>query len=444
MIVTGIVILFLIAITAFFAAAETALTATSRSLMYQLEQEGDKRAATVNRLLARRERLISTVLLGNTAINILASALATSVMIEHFGERGIAYATGIMTVLVLIYGEILPKTFALLHTTSTALRVAGIMSVLVAVVRPLSVVMHGIVGGTLRLLRVSTEIVRSAEQTLAELRGTIEMQMSDKQIIHEVKHERAMLRSVLDLADVTVGEIMVHRKKLVTIDADLPIADIIEQVAGSPYSRIPLWREQPDNIVGVIHAKALLRALESAEGRPEKVDVVALATKPWFIPDTTTLLDQLHAFRAKREHFALVVDEYGALLGAVALEDILEEIVGDIRDEHDVAVAGVRPQTDGSYLIDGAVTLRDLNREFDWGLPDDQATTLAGLILYEARTIPDTGQRFLFHGFRFEVVRRTRNQLTLLRVRPAPKGGSETSGTEASGADTAAAPSAAA
>jgi Mg2+/Co2+ transporter CorB len=231
---------------------------------------------------------------------------------------------------------------------------------------------------------------------------------------------------VLDLADVTVGEVMVHRKKLITIDADLPIADIIEQVAGSPYSRIPLWRGQPDNIAGVIHAKALLRALESARGHAEKVDVVALAAKPWFIPDTTTLLDQLHAFRARREHFALVVDEYGALLGAVTLEDILEEIVGDIRDEHDVAVAGVRPQTDGSYLIDGAVTLRDLNREFDWDLPDDQATTLAGLILYEARTIPEAGQQFLFYGFRFEVVRRSRNQITLLRVRPEPKAGAET------------------
>ncbi|MHB1205200.1 MAG: HlyC/CorC family transporter [Rhodospirillaceae bacterium] len=434
MIITGLVVLGLIALTAFFSAAETALTATSRSLMYQLEQEGDKRAARVNRLLARRERLISTVLLGNTLINILASALATSAMIDAFGERGIAYATGIMTVLVLIYGEILPKTFALMHTTATALRFAGIMTVLVTIVRPLSVVIHVVVSGTLRLLRVSTEMARTAEQTLTELRGTIEMQMSEKGIIHEVKHERAMLRSVLDLADVTVGEVMVHRKKLLTIDADLPINDIIEQVASSAYSRIPLWREQPDNIAGVIHAKALLRALESSGGHAEKVDVVALAAKPWFIPDTTTLLDQLHAFRARREHFALVVDEYGALLGAVTLEDILEEIVGDIRDEHDVPVAGVRPQTDGSYLIDGAVTLRDLNREFDWGLPDDQATTLAGLILYEARTIPEAGQQFLFHGFRFEVVRRSRNQITLLRVRPEPKAGAESASASSAGA----------
>ena len=418
MILTVIVILALIALTAFFAAAETALTATSRSLMYQLEQDGDKRAATVNRMLARRERLISTVLLGNTLINILASALATSVAIEEFGESGIAYATGVMTLLVLIYGEILPKTFALLHTTVTALRVAGIMSFLVAIAAPINAVIQIIIEGTLRIFRITTTHQRTAEQILSELRGTIELHMADKQIIHEVKHERAMLRSVLDLADVTVGEIMIHRKKVVTVDADLPVAEVIEQIAGSAFSRLPLWRERPENIVGILHAKALLRALEAADGKMETIDVVAIAAKPWFVPDTTTLQDQLHAFRARREHFALIVDEYGTLLGALTLEDILEEIVGDIRDEHDVPVAGVRPQTDGSYLIDGSVTLRDLNREFDWALPDDQASTLAGYLLHEARTIPETGQKFLFNGFRFDVVRRVRNQLTLIRVTP--------------------------
>ncbi|MBY0509572.1 MAG: HlyC/CorC family transporter [Rhodospirillaceae bacterium] len=422
MLVTAIVIVILIAITAFFSAAETSMTAASRSQLYQLEQEGDARAKTVNRLLARRERLISTVLLGNNLINILASALATSVMIETFGDRGIAYATGIMTVLILIYGEILPKTFALMHTTSTALRLAGIMSALVAILHPFNIAVQVVVSWTLRMFRVSAANRHSYEQLMSEIRGTIEMHIADKEIVHEEKHEHVMLRSVLDLADVTVGEIMIHRKKVATIDADLPIADIVEQVAASPYSRVPLWRDQPDNIVGVIHAKALLRAIDSV-GR-EKVDVLALAAKPWFIPDSTSLLDQLNAFRARREHFAMVVDEYGTLLGVVTLEDILEEIVGDIRDEHDIPVAGVRPQTDGSYLIDGSVTLRDLNREFAWSLPDDKASTLAGFVLHEARAIPEAGQQFLFNGFRFQIVRRTRNQLTLLRVEP-PRTGAE-------------------
>ncbi len=419
MLITSIIILVLVAISALFAAAETSLTAVSRSQIYQMEQEGNARAKTVKRLLGRRERLISTVLLGNTLVNILASALATSIMIENFGERGIAYATGIMTLLILIYGEILPKTVALLHTTSTALYVAGLMSALVVVVTPFNIVVHAFINGTMRMFGVVTENNRTVEKIMAELRGTIEMHMADKQIVHEVKHEHVMLRSVLDLADVTVGEVMIHRKTVATIDADLPIADILEQIADSQYSRVPLWREQPDNIVGVIHAKALLRAVNATGGHTTKLNVLALAAKPWFIPDSTTLLDQLNAFRARREHFAMVVDEYGTLLGVVTLEDILEEIVGDIGDEHDIPVAGVRPQTDGSYIIDGSVTLRDLNREFDWGLPDDKASTLAGFVLHEARMIPETGQQFLFHGFRFQVARRTRNQLTQLRVTPA-------------------------
>ncbi|MCA0200011.1 MAG: HlyC/CorC family transporter [Proteobacteria bacterium] len=426
-------VLVLLTVAAFFSVAETALTTASKPLMHQLESEGDPRAGTVAKLLDEREEMISTVLLGNNLVNILASALTTSLMIDMFGNEGVFYATAIMTVLVVIYGEILPKTYALLYTTSASLKCAGVMYFLMRLFKPFNAAIEYFVNGALRMFKLSTTVSRSAKEVLAELRGAIEVQMADKQIIHEVKHERAMLRSVLDLAEYPVSDVMVHRQKLITIDADLPIAQIIEQMAASPYSRIPLWRDQPDNIVGLIHAKALLRALESVEGQAEKVDVVRLAIKPWFIPATTTLLDQLNAFRARREHFAMVVDEYGTLLGALTLEDILEEIVGDIRDEHDVAVAGVRPQTNGSYLIDGSVTLRDLNREFDWDLPDDKASTVAGLVLYEARTIPEPGQKFLFHGFRFEVLRRARNQLTLVRVTP-PKPNDE-SASEAMAAD---------
>lgn len=418
MLVTVAVIVTLILVSSFFSAAETALTATSRSLMFQLEQEGDRRAAKVNKLLKRRERLISTILFANTAVNILASALTTEVMIEAFGDRGVVYATGIMTVVLLIYAEILPKTFALLHTTATALNLAGLMTVLVWLMTPFNIGVQWIVNATMRLFRVRTENTRTPEQLLSELRGTIELHMGEHDVREGVKTERAMLRSVLDLSQVTVAEINTHRKRTVTMDADLPVQELIDQMAASPYSRVPLWRGEPDNIVGVLHAKALLRVASSSGLDVNNVDVVALASPPWFIPDSTNLQDQLDAFRRRREHFALVVDEYGTLLGVVTLEDILEEIVGDIRDEHDVPVAGVRPQTDGSYLIDGAVTLRDLNREFEWDLPDDMATTLAGLVLYESRMIPAPGQKFMFHGFRFEVLRRNRNQITLLKVTP--------------------------
>jgi len=419
-------IFLLIAASAFFAGVETALTAASQPLMRQLEQEGDERAATVTRILTRRSRMITSLLLGNVLVHVLASALTTQLMIQAFGDHGVVYATVVMTILVVIYGEILPKTYAILYPTTVSLHTARITSALLWVLHPFNIAIEVFVNAALKLLGVADVQKGSAERILAELRGAIEFHMTEPGVKEEVKHERAMLRSVLDLANVTVGEIMIHRKKVVTIDAALPVPDIIEQIAGSAYSRVPLWRDRSENIVGVLHAKALLRALDATGGQMDKIDVVGIAAKPWFVPDTTTLQDQLHAFRARREHFALVVDEYGTLQGALTLEDILEEIVGDIRDEHDIAVAGVRPQTDGSYLIDGSVTLRDLNREFDWALPDDQASTLAGYLLHEARTIPDTGQKFLFAGFRFDVVRRARNQLTLIRVTPPKTGAQQT------------------
>jgi Mg2+/Co2+ transporter CorB len=211
---------------------------------------------------------------------------------------------------------------------------------------------------------------------------------------------------------------MTHRKNIVTLDGGQPMQILLDQVIASPFTRLPLWRGDPDNIVGIVHSKALLRVLRDHDGKLDEAKIDALASAPWFIPDQTTLFDQLQAFRERREHFALVVDEYGALQGIVTLEDILEEIVGDISDETDVAVSGVKQQADGSYLVNGDVTIRDLNRDFDWRLPDENAVTLAGLILHESRMIPDAGQLFLFHGFRFEVLRRLRNQITLIKVSP--------------------------
>jgi len=238
-----------------------------------------------------------------------------------------------------------------------------------------------------------------------------------------------MLRSILDLGDVEVGEIMTHRSSMVMIDAALPTETIVEQVLDAPFTRIPLYRDDPDNIVGVVHAKALLRAIQGS-GAPtefDKIDIDKVAAPPWFIPEATTLLDQLQAFRERHEHFALVVDEYGSLMGLVTLEDILEEIVGEIADEHDVAVPGVHKQPDGSFVINGATTIRDLNREFEWDLPDEDASTIAGLVMYEARQIPEVGQSFAFHGFRFEILRRRKNRVTLIRVSPLETGGNQAS-----------------
>ncbi len=275
------------------------------------------------------------------------------------------------------------------------------------------------------MLRLFGRTIRTGSPgtSAEELRGAIEQHRGEETTEEEeVRHERAMLRSILELGEVPVSDVMTYRRNLVTIDAGQHPARIVDDVLASPYTRLPLWKDQPDNIVGVLHAKALLRAVRAHGGQLDPLDVVALAAQPWFIPDTTTLLDQLQAFRERREHFALVVDEYGSLMGVVTLEDILEEIVGDISDELDVNVAGVKPQPNGSHVIDGWVTIRDLNREFEWRLPDDRASTIAGLVLHEARMIPDAGQIFTFHGFRFEILRRQRHQIAILRVTPPAKG----------------------
>lgn len=407
----------LLVLSAFFSGSETALTAVSNPLIHQLEQTGNRRAEIVARLYDNKPRLISALLLGNNLVNILASALATKVFLDVFGNAGVAYATLVMTLMVLVFAEIIPKTLAFRHANDAALAVGPVVRTVVWILNPLVAALLLLVRGIFRLF--GTDI--HAEDTVGggeeELRGAIELHEGDDT---SVRHERAMLRSVLDLADVQVGEIMVHRKNLVTIDADEPTSEIVTQALASPYTRIPLWRESPDNIVGILHAKALLRAVQARDGETEELDIVGIAGNPWFIPEYTPLLDQLQAFRERREHFALVVDEYGSLMGIVTLEDILEEIVGDISDEHDITVGGVKKQADGSYVVNGDVTIRDLNREFEWTLPDEEAATVAGLVLHETRRIPEKGQTFIFHDFRFEILDRQRHQIKSVRIKPPP------------------------
>ncbi len=408
-------IVILLILSGLFSGSETALTAASKPLMHQLEQKGDKKAEIVNQLHARKDQLIGAILLGNNLVNIMASALATSILITFFGEAGVAYATIVMTLLVLIFSEVLPKTYAIENANRMALTVAPYIRVAVAVFSPITNTVQWIVNGVFKLFGINED---DPDMTAAveELRGAIDLH--DGRNEEAVNQERAMLRSVLDLNEVDVEEIMTHRKAVATIDVDLPTSTIVDEVLASPYTRIPLWRGTPDNIIGILHAKELLRAIRSYQGELDDLKIEELAATPWFIPESTSLLDQLQAFRNRHEHFSLVVDEYGVLLGVVTLEDILEEIVGDISDEHDINVEGVQPQADGSFMVDGTVTLRDLNREFGWQLPDEEAATIAGLILHESRRIPEVGQTFSFYGFRIQIVERLRNQITLIRLTP--------------------------
>jgi Mg2+/Co2+ transporter CorB len=406
----------LLTIAALISAAETAMTAASRGRMHQLEREGDRAARRVNRLIDDQETMIGAILLSNNVFNILASALTTSVLSALFpGAIGVAAATVIMTVLIVVFGEILPKTLALTRADDAA-RALSIPTVwVVAVFGPLANGAQWIVRQTLKPFGIKLSMETDVLAAREEIRGAVEYHHSEGMV---EEGDRRMLGGVLDLGDIGVDEIMVHRKNIIVLDADLPPRELIEQALDAPHTRLPLYRDEPDNIVGVLHARDLLRALARAEGKVDLVDVAAIMREPWFIPDTTNAKDQLDSFLRRRSHFALVVDEYGALMGLVTLEDILEEIVGDITDEHDVNVQGVRRAADGSVYVDGTVTIRDLNRATDWQLPDEEAVTIAGLVIHEAETIPDPGQAFVFYGQRFQVLRRQRNQITALRVWP--------------------------
>ncbi len=413
-----LVVLILIILSAFFSGSETALTATSRARMHALEKRGNKRASLVQRLIAKKERLIGALLLGNNLVNILASALATSVFIALYGEKGVVYATLVMTVLVLVFAEVLPKTLAIMNPDRFALIVAPMVRLLVGLFSPLVVMIEILVRFILARFgaEVSDQSYLSAHE---ELRGTVDLQHHEGAL---VKADRDRIGGLLDLNELDVSDIMIHRTNMLAMNADEKPEELVEQVMASPYTRIPIWKGEPDNIVGILHAKDVLRALQAVEGDVSKLDVSEIAAKPWFVPDTTSLKAQLNAFLKEKAHFALVVDEYGEVEGLLTLEDILEEIVGDIADEHDVEIQGVEWQTDGSIHVDGSVPVRDLNRAMDWSLPDEEATTVAGLVIYAAQMIPEVGQNFTFFGYRFRILRRQRNRITSIKITPLARG----------------------
>jgi len=399
----------------FFSASETALTAVSRARMLRLEKSGNWRAKIVNELIQIRERMIGAILTGQNVVNIAASAVATGLLLAWFGEVGVLYATLIMTVVTVVFAEVLPKTMAINAPDRVALMVAVPISWVVRVLGPMLIGIETVVRWILRMVgfRVGTDqAFLSAHE---ELRGTVELLHHEGSV---EKQDRDMFGGLLDLRDLVVSDVMIHRTEMITVCADDPPAEVVKAALAEPVTRIPLWSGKPENIIGILHAKDLLRAMRDANGDLTAIDVKTIARPPWFVPDVRPLSEQIKAFRRRKTPFALVVDEYGELMGLVTLEDILEEIVGDITDEHDVAVPGLRPQPDGSVNVDGGVPIRDLNRVMDWNLPDDEATTIAGLVIHEARSIPEAGQTFTFHGFRFRVLRRDKNRISALRITP--------------------------
>ncbi|CTQ34188.1 HlyC/CorC family transporter [Jannaschia rubra] len=420
---TAAAILFLLMLSAFFSGSETALTAASRG---KLRSQADKGNGSAERALAvteDSERLIGSVLLGNNIVNILAASLATALFTTLFGQQGVAVATLVMTALVLVFAEVLPKTYAITNPERAAALVAPPISVVIRVFSPVVSAVRALVRGVLQLFGVATDPDSRIMSAHEEIVGAITLGHTEGGV---EKEDRDRLLGALDLSDRFVEEIMLHRSGIEMIDVEARPGDILDQVLASSHTRMPVYRGEPENIIGVLHTKDLLRAIHriaKAEGANAdaltRFDVTEVMMEPYFVPETTTMDDQMRQFLRRHTHFALVVDEYGALQGLITLEDILEEIVGEITDEHDRAEEPVlKADADGTYLIDGAMTIRDLNRATEWGLPDDEANTVAGLVIHEAQTIPTRGQVFSFHGFRFEVAERKANRITQLRIRP--------------------------
>ena len=427
LILLGVIVLLLVC-SGFFSSSETALTAASRVRMHAAEKEGDKRASVVQRLMNMRERLLGGILLGNNLVNILASMLTATLFGNLFGDSALALAgaTAFMTALILIFAEVLPKTYAISQPDKLALVVARPIALIVKVLAPIVILVQIIVNFVLRVFGVDTNA--SAWTAADEIKGAVDLHLQEGGV---AKRARDQIYGVLEIGELAVEDVMIHRSNMSMVDVDEPVDDILKAVLASGHSRVPVYSGDPDNVLGIIHVKDLLAAFakagagkaangKSANGKAGAVadlDIRKVVRDAWFVPETTSVVKQLRAFQAKREHFALVVDEYGALMGVVTLEDILEEIVGDIQDEYDEELDGVKRLKEGGATVRGDIAIRDLNRAMDWKLPDDEAVTIAGLVIHESQTIPEAGQTFAYHGYRFEILSRERNQIKRLRVR---------------------------
>ncbi|MDR0677568.1 MAG: CNNM domain-containing protein [Holosporaceae bacterium] len=408
-------IISLIALAGFISSTETAVMSVSRAYLYHIAKNGDERAKKVISLQKNMSTSLSTILVLNQFVLYLIPIVGTLFAVKYLSTAiGTILQTAI-AFLSVIYAEIFPKMLAIRFTIPFALFVGPIVSKIVTLLKPVTAVLEMCARSTLKLIGVNAEAESTPEPLDEELRGAIEMHPSEGD--KEESQKKSMLKGILDLENISVNHTMVHRKNLKTISISLPIDKMAEELAYCPFSRIPLWKNNPENIVGILKTKAFFSALQLANGNLEKIKINQLMSIPWFIPETTHLLDQLQNFKEKREHFALVVNEYGDLLGCITLEDILEEIVGEIVDEYDTLTSGIKVQTDGTVIVEGSTPVRDLNRQFDWNIPEE-AATIGGYIMHEVRKIPDIGQIYILSGFKMEILKRQRNQINLVKIIP--------------------------
>ncbi|MBL6664476.1 MAG: DUF21 domain-containing protein [Rickettsiales bacterium] len=407
-------IVILLILSAIFACSETMITAISRAKVSRLAQEGDKSAKNLEKLLKKREKVISSMLIGNNMVNILSSVLATSVFLKIFGEAGLIYATISMTILVIIFAEIAPKTIALKITDKVARALSPTITVFVAILSPLATSSQKIVNIVIAVF-ISNAHQASKEEEIKEIRDTVRLKHKEGSI---VEYDKDLIDGVLDLSDIEIGEIMVHRKEITGINIDLEIEEIIKLSLQSKYTRIPLWRDNEDNIIAILNVRRLLKAIQKNKGITKNINFLEATSRPWFVPVSNTLREQLVSFRKRRKRFALVIDEYGSLLGLITLEDILEEIVGEMNDHEDGVKLHLVKSKSGSYKIPGKTLIRDLNKTLKWDLPEDEdAYNITAYIINNLGRVPDEKETFEIANFKFSILKRRGSDLVLVKIR---------------------------
>lgn len=404
-----IYIIILIIISGMFSGSETSVTSVNRSKIHKLANKGDKRAKKLLNLIDKKNDLISSILVGNNIVNILASVLATAILIEYFGSNGIFYSTLVMTCLIVIFAEVLPKNIALIKADRFALFFSWPLTIFVKIFYPINLILKSLNLVIYKIFGIDHN--KKNISVTEDIRNMIDMH-EDEGDLH--KDESSMINAILDLKEITVEKIMTHRKNIFSFDIN-ETDKIYSIIAKSSFSRIPVWQDNPNNILGIIHAKNILSNLDH-EGKIDIKKIKESIIKPWFIPETTRVKDQLNEFINRKEKIAFVVDEYGELMGLISLEDIIEEIVGNIFDEKDFSTIGIRRIKENQYRIRGDVNIRDINRELDIKLPENNASTLAGYLIYKTEAFPEVGQTFKFNDIIYEILNKNKNQITQIKV----------------------------
>lgn len=414
MLIDWIIVLVLVGISSFFSWSETAVVSCSMAKIHRLSGEGDKRAKKVEKLLQYKESLMGTILLCNNVVNILSSAIATSLLINTFGEAGIVYATVIMTILIVVIGEIAPKTHALKNAEMVALASAPILWIFVKILNPVTNTIQKSIDFVMKIF-ASKKKKEKLMSDLDEIRGAIELKHKEGSMF---KYDKDMIGSILDLGEVEIGNIVIHRKNIESINIDQNITDIIKQAFEIDHTNIPLWKKDHDNIVAILNMKKLVKKLHHNMNEMENVNLDDITSEPWFVPSTNTLRNQLFAFRKKKNKFAVVVDEYNVVLGIITLEDILEEIVGEINDDNRRGVAKITKIKNGFYKVAGEAPIRDVNRKLNWELPEDnEVSTIAGLVVDKIERIPEEEEEFAIDGFIFKILKKENNKIVTLKVK---------------------------